>query len=306
MRQALRAGRHANVRLYDFRRPDKFSKEQMRTLQMLHDNFARMLTTIFSTQFRAVVQVSVADVQQQTYGELMAGIHEPAVLAVVSLAPLEGSALIEIDTGLVFPMLDRLFGGPGQGTDVRRALTDIEVAVLEKVVTSMLGALAESWANLVRLTPGLRSIESNPMFTQIVAPNEICASITLQVRLGPHDGRVQLCLPYVVLEPILPKLSTQQWFALERKVQQDAKVGAELERVVVNLWVRLGTATVTLQELLNLERGDVVQLDRRYGEPVELFVEDRPKFLAVPGRRGSRLAVRIQEALDPAEGSEAM
>src|SRR5690606_1169461 len=149
-----------------------------------------------------------------------------------------------------------------------------------------------------------RTIESNPTFTHIVAPNEVCVIIGFEVRLGPHQGRMRLCLPYIVLEPVLPKLSTQQWFAAERKVERDAQVGSELERVSVGLWVRLGTATVTLQDLLGLEEGDVLQLERRRGEAVEVFVEDQPTFRAVPGRRRDRLAVRIEGLLDDAEGSE--
>ncbi|HEX6990006.1 MAG TPA: FliM/FliN family flagellar motor switch protein, partial [Bacillota bacterium] len=122
--------------------------------------------------------------------------------------------------------------------------------------------------------------------------------------LGAHRGRMQLCLPYIVLEPVVPKLSTQHWFAAERKVRRVEQVGAELERVVVGMWVRLGKATVTLRELLDLEPGDLLQLERRHGQPVEVFVEDQPTYRALPGRRGNRLAVRIEAILEDAGRSD--
>lgn len=296
--------RRQNIRLYDFRRPDKFSKEQIRTLQMLHENYSRTLTTVFTTHLRTGVEMGVAAVHQMTYSEFLNRLDDPTVLAVVDLEPLAGSGLLHLDLDLVFQMLDRLFGGPGQASGERRPLTDIEQSVIERVIVAALDALAGAWANLIQLEPSLRTIESNPTFTHIAAPNEVCAIIGFEVRLGPHRGRMQLCLPYIVLEPVLPKLSTQQWFAAERKVQRDAHVGSELERVLVGLWVRLGTATVTLQDLLGLEPGDLLQLERRRGEPVEVFVEDQPTFRAVPGRRQDRLAVRIEGILDDAEGSD--
>ncbi|HEX6989556.1 MAG TPA: flagellar motor switch protein FliM [Bacillota bacterium] len=298
------AAKPRNIRLYDFRRPDKFSKEQIRTLQMLHDNFARALTTVFTTHLRTGVDVAVTAVQQMTYGEFIGRVDDPAVLAVVELEPLAGTGLFEFDPGLVYPMLDRLFGGPGQSAAERRPLTDIEQSVMERVVEAALEALAGSWSNLVHLQPSLRTIESNPAFTHIVAPNEVCVIITFEVRLGAHRGRMQLCLPYIVLEPVVPKLSTQHWFAAERKVQRVEQVGAELERVVVGVWVRLGKATVTLRELLDLEPGDLLQLERRHGQPVEVFVEDQPTYRALPGRRGNRLAVRIEAVLEDAGRSD--
>jgi len=294
--------RRSNIRLYDFRRPDKFSKEQIRTLQMVHDNYARALATVFTTHLRAGVEVGVTAVHQTTYGEFLDRLDDPNLLVVVELEPLPGTGLLQVDLDLVFQMLDRLFGGPGHGMAERRPLTDIERSVYDRVMSAALDALAGSWSNLVRLRPSIRAVESNPTFVQIVAPNEMCAVIGFEVRVGSHRGYMRLCFPYIVLEPVLPKLSTQQWFAAERKVQADAHVGSDLQRVQVGLWVRLGTAVVTVRDLLGLEPGDLIQLDRRRGEPVEVFVEDQPTFRAMPGRRRDRLAVRIEAVLDDPEG----
>lgn len=304
MLRDLRGTGQRNVRLYDFRRPDKFSKEQMRTLQLLHDNCARILTTAFSTQFRTVVQAEVAYVQQLTFHEFIQDVADPAIIAVMQPQPLTGSALVVLDPQLAFPMIDRLFGGPGHAGEVDRPLTDIEETVLQRVIVTIFTSLADAWSNLVTLVPALRSMESNPMFAQITAPNEICAVIGFQVSLGAHVGRIQFCIPYLTLEPVISQLSTQQWFAQERQVDEDIKIGSELEHVVVEVWARLGSVTLPLREMLGLKPGDVIPLRRRRGDPIELFVEDQPKFLVNPGRRGERLAVQVEGAYDPNEGSD--
>ena len=298
----IAARRH--VRVYDFRRPDKFSKEQIRALQMIHEAFARSVTTAFSAQFRILSEVSVDAVEQVTYGEFMARVDDPAILAVVALEPLAGSAVMELDYRVAFPIIDRLFGGPGQPPERPRALTDIEATVIQRVVRTMFESLAEAWANILELRPTLQAVESNPMFAQIVAPGEMCANIGFQVRLGAHRGALQFCLPFITLEPILPKLSSHRWFGQERHADQVAgrPLAPELERLVVDLWACLGTTTIRLGDLLRLRAGDVLRLDRAHGADIELFVEDRPKFRAQPGRVGKRLAVLIKGPVGDADG----
>ncbi|HPB83895.1 MAG TPA: flagellar motor switch protein FliM, partial [Spirochaetota bacterium] len=167
------------VKIYDFRRPDKFSKDQIRTLQMMHETFARLTTTALSAQLRALVSVHVASVDQLTYEEFIRSIPNPTTLAVVNMDPLKGSAVLEIDPSITFTIIDKLFGGRGEQTKISRELTDIEQSVMEGIIVRILGNLREAWSNVIDLRPRLGNIETNPQFAQIVPPNDMVVLITL-------------------------------------------------------------------------------------------------------------------------------
>lgn len=297
------SGSRKTIRVYDFRRPDKFSKEQIRALHMVYDSFTRSLTTALSAQLRIAVEVSVSDVEQLTFAEFLERLEEPCVLALISVAPLNGTAVMELDAGLVFPIIDRMFGGSGQPAGGSRPLTDIEEAIIRRVINAILGALKEAWADLIQLEPSLRSVESNPMFAQVVAPGEMCANTVFELDLGSHKGRLQLCMPHLVLEPVMPKLSTHRWYLGDGK-QHDAGSTVELDQVVVDLWVRLGTARLKFSELMGLQPGKVLILDRKHDDEVDLFVGDRPKFRVLPGKRGQRLAVQVTGVINENDGGE--
>jgi len=292
------------VRLYDFRRPDKFSKDQIRTMQMLHDNVARMLTTYFSANFRTMVQFTVESVDQLTFGEFIRAVPNPAVTAVVGLAPLEGNAIIEIQPSIAFPMVDRLFGGLGQGQEKARALTEIEETAIERVVRGILANLADGWKNIVELRPKLEAVESNPLFIQVVSPSDSCIVISLSARIGDQRGAINVCIPYVVLEPVLPRLSVQQWFAATKR-ETPAHIRDSLRRrlgqVMVSIRAELGRTEITVRDLLNLEVGDVVPLDSNLDDEVSVFVEDEEKFRGRPGTVSNRLAVQVTEVVSGGE-----
>lgn len=296
--------RDRRLRVYDFRRPDKFSKDQLRTISMIHDNFTRLLTTYFSATFRTMLQVSLLSVDQVTYGEFTRGISEPAIMGVFSLPPLKGTAVLDLQPSVAFPMLDRLFGGPGQSLDKIRALTDIETSVMERLIRGFLSSLREAWQNVVAFEPKLEAIETNPLFAQVVAPNEICVAVTVEIRVGEHRGNLQLCLPYLVLEPVVPKLSAHNWFASaqrETSPEMLAALNRRLEEARVPVVAVLGEATVTFGELLNLEPGDVVLLNRRARDEITVLINTRPKFAALPGTLGGRLALRLTRVIEQEE-----
>lgn len=299
-------GQRKTIRVYDFRRPDKFSKEQIRSLHMIYDTFSRSLTTSLSAQLRVAVQVSVRDVQQLTFAEFLERLDDPTTIALVSLPPLDGSAVMELDTRLTFAIIDRIFGGSGHSPEKPRALTDIEETVIKRVLKAMLGSFQEAWSSIIHLEPELRSIESKPMFAQIVSPGEMCANTVFELDLGPLSGRLQVCVPHIVLEPVIPKLSTHRWFMSESRTGEGRGAGSrvDLNGVDVNVTVRLGTAWVKFGELAKLAPGQILPLNRRRDEEVELIVGDRPVFKAVPGRRGQRLAVRITGVIEDMDGGE--
>lgn len=293
--------RQARVRLYDFRRPDKFSKEQTRTLELIHENFARFLTTTWSGHLRTMVQVFLEDIRQMTFGEYLAPLSDPAIMAVFNMSPLEGTAIMDMDPQVAFTMIDRLFGGPGHALDERRPLTELEQGVIQRMLTTSLQGLREAWAQVATIQPKLLSMESNPLFLQVVPLNDVVIMIRFATKLGEHRGHFQLCLPYLLLEPILPKLSAHQWFARERQRARPVGMEQQLRQVDVDVWVELGRSGLTLKDLMELEVGDVVPLTPRAPNTVTVYIEDQPCLLGRAGRVGDRLAVNIIGPVDERE-----
>ena len=292
------------VKIYDFKRPDKFSKDQIRTLQMLHDSFARLLTTSLSAQLRTMVQIQVVSVEQLTYDEFVRSIPTLTTLTIFDMEPLEGSGILELGPNVTFPIIDRLLGGPGYAPERSRELTDIEEIIIGKILNRMLDYLQESWKNVVAFNPSLKSIETNPQFVQIVPPNDMVVLITLNAMIGRNDGIMTICLPYIVLEPILSKLSAHYWFASTRKettVENLSLIKKKIEKAKVPIVVELGGAVIPIQELLQLQVGDVLPLDAPLNKEMEVKIGTRIKYKARPGLAGNRVAVQITSIVEEGE-----
>ena len=200
------------IKIYDFKRPDKFSTEATRTIKMMHETFARQTTTTLSAQLRTLAHVHVATVEQLTYEEFIRSIPAPTTLALINMDPLPGSAVLEIDPSITFSIIDRLFGGKGQSIKIQRELTDIEGSVMEGIIVKILANMREAWNTVIDLRPRLGTIETTPQFAQIVPPNDIVILVTLEVKVGDEEGMMNFCLPYVTVEPVVSKLPTQYWF----------------------------------------------------------------------------------------------
>lgn len=293
---AAKVERHRKIKIYDFKRPDKFSKDQIRTLQMIHESFARQATTTLSAGLRTLVHVHVGTVDQLTYDEFIKSIPNPTMLAVLGFSPLKGNAVIEFDPAITFAMIDRAFGGRGAPTQLNRELTDIEQAVMVRNIKELLKNVKDAWANVVDLEPNLISTESNPQFVQIVPPNDMVVLVTLEMRIGEVEGLANLCIPYITIEPILTKLSAQFWFtAIRRGVSTEAveAVRKRLNRTPITLTVRLGEADLSMGELLALAPGDYVRLTTPVREDARLVVAGREKFTCRVGAVGRKVAVEV-------------
>lgn len=293
------------VKVYDFKRPDKLSKDQLRTLQMIHETFARLNTTMLSAQLRSNVQINVVSVDQLTYEEFIRSIPEFTILAIFDTGSLEGNAILEINPNIIFTVIDRLFGGPGEIIELTRELTDIEQTVVERVLLKLLGNLRESWSNIIEVSPRVEQIESNPQFVQIVGPNEMVVLITFEVRIGQAEGMMNMCIPYIMIEPIVSKLSAQYWFSSVRKESNAENFEAlkgKLNKVKVPFVVNVGSADITLKDLINLKAGDVMPLKSDIKNPMDVFVGNNLKFKAVPGTIGKKMAVSINEVIHEKEG----
>jgi len=296
------------IKIYDFKRPDKFSKEQIRTVSIMHETFARLTTTSLSAQLRSLVQVHVASVDQLTYEEFIRSIPNPTTLAVINMDPLKGSAVLEIDPAITFSIIDRLFGGKGESVKVSRDLTDIEQSVMEGIIVRILGNMREAWSQVIDLRPRLGQIETNPQFAQIVPPTEMVVLDTLETKIGEVEGMMNFCIPYLTIEPIISKLSAQYWYSSVRRGTTTENLNILRERlstVDVNLVAEIGNMDLTVREVLSLGVGDVIRLPNvRAGDPMELKVGNRAKFLYKPGVVGRKLAVQIVKKLAESEEDE--
>lgn len=291
--------RKRTIKKYDFASPDKFSKEQLRTLQMISDNFARFLTSTLSAYLRSVIQVNLVSVSEESYEEFLKSLPNPTVLAVFSLLPLEGTAVIEMNPNIMFTMFERLMGSKNitpQTTAAGRELTDIEQSIAENLFTRILNSLKDAWANICNFNPRIVTLETNPGFAQIISPNDRVASIVIEIKIAEIGGIMNLCLPHIVLEPILPKLSTQLLFTGVKKTaspESQEILKKRLEKAIIPLVVELGNTTVTLSEVLQLKIGDVIRLDTDVNSKLKVKIGDKVKFFAQPGRIGDRICIQI-------------
>jgi len=290
------------IKIYDFKRPDKFSKDQIRTVSIMHETFARLTTTSLSAQLRSLVAVHVASVDQLTYEEFIRSIPNPTTLAVIDMDPLKGSAILEIDPAITFSIIDRLFGGQGEGAKFSRELTDIEQSVMEGIIVRVLGNLRESWSTVIDLRPRLGGIETNPQFAQIVPPSEMVVLVTLETKVGDVEGMMNLCIPYLTIEPIISKLSAQYWYSSVRRgtTTENLNILRErLENVGVTIKAEIGRMQLAVRDVLALRAGDIIRLSNtRVNDPMVLMIGDRKKFLCRPGVIGNKLAVQISKKLE--------
>ncbi|MEN2998229.1 MAG: flagellar motor switch protein FliM [Brevinematia bacterium] len=285
-----------NIKSYDFRRPDRFSKDQLRTLQMIHETFARLTSTFLSAQLRLVVQVHVASTDQLTYEEFSRSIPSPTTLGIINMEPLKGSAVLEIDPTITFVVIDRLFGGKGETLKDNRELTDIEKSVMESVIVRILSNLRESWANVIDLRPRLGNIEVNPQFAQLVPPTDMVVLITFDVKIGEAEGMMNLCVPYVTIEPIMSKLSAQYWYSGIKKIMTKETldlVKDTLNKVELDISVIIGSTTLKFRDIRKLKPGDVIRLDQSMRDNMIMKVENKEKFYCRPGKVGKKVAVQI-------------
>lgn len=293
------------VKTYDFKRPDKLSKDQLRTLQMIHETFARLNTTMLSAQLRTTVQIQVISVDQITYEEFTRSVPEFTIMGIFDTGSLEGNAILELNPSIAFALIERLFGGMGEKSDVSRELTDIELTIIERIMLKQLNNLKEAWENIIQVSPRIEQIESNSQFVQIVGPNEMVALITFEVKIGDMEGMMNLCLPYPMIEPIVPKLSAQYWFSNIKKEGTTENLKAlkeRLNRVSVTVIAELGETEIRLNELLSLKNGDVININQSIDKLMNIKVGNKVKFRGVPGKIGKKMAMSIKEILKEEEG----
>ncbi len=299
-----KADEYEKLKVYDFKRPDKFSKDQLRAIQMIHESFARQTTTVMSTLIRSIVSCEVASVEQLAYEEFVNYMVQPTVIGMVEMHPFDGSMLVEINPGLVFAIIDRMLGGRGTFSGNVRELTDIEKTVIERVIMRILELLEDSWSTVVDVRFRFESMESNPFFVQICSPSDMVLVVIMKLRVADVEGMLSLCFPYFLMEPIMDRLSSQQWFASTSHKGDDEvrkNLLLSMNKVKMPLAMELGHTILSLTDVYGLQVGDVIKLDETKDSDISVRVGNQIRFKARPGTLNGKMAVELTKVLSQPE-----
>jgi flagellar motor switch protein FliM len=282
-------------RKYNFRKPNKFTKDQLRTLFMINENLSRILANFLSGYLRNNIDIKIESVEQATYEEFLANITSPVLLTVFQMSPLDGSAVIQTDNNFTSPVIDLLFGGSGTKNIQPKEFTEIELRVLKNLNQKILDNMATAWAGVFAIKPTVELMETNPQFNQIVSPNETVAIIALSTVITGHKSVMHLCFPWETLKEAIPNLTAQNWFAARKNlnISKSKDIENSLGKVPLSLSAYCGETRLTIQELLQLEVGDVILLDSALGEDMDLLVENHPKYKVQPGIVDDKLAIVV-------------
>lgn len=288
------------VRNYDFARPAKFSKEHLRTLEIIYEHYGRLLSTNLPLYLRKNVQISVASSETVVFSEFSNALSNPVILGIVNFRPLQGQVILELAPNLGFAMIDRMLGGQGVPIEKERDFSDIELVILEKIMIVCMQLMKDPWKNVVDIDPFLERIETNPQFAQIIAPNDMIAIVTLNVKIGDVEGFMNVCLPFFTVENVMDKLNTKFWYSTMKESSDEdysRYVEAMIRRVDVPVKAVLGHSAITVNDFVNLQCGDIIRLDTKADQELQIYVGNIKKFLALPGKSDDDYAVRVTSVI---------
>ncbi len=294
--QMERDDKKIDIKPYDFKRPNKFSKEHLRTLQMIFEEFSRSAATFLSGYLRTMVQIDVISSEQLTYYEFNNSITNLMILGIVDFSPLSGSIILGLYGNTAYSIIDRILGGNGQEEYNSRNFTEIELVLMEQIIKELVGYLRDPWSNFLDLRPTLQKIETNAQFAQIAASNEAVALLTMNIKIGKNEGYMIVCIPHMVIEPIIARLSTRFWFSTPNTsvdTQDTKNIEKEIEYTYVTLKGVLGKAEVKVSDIVHLLSGDVIQLKNKVSDGVDIYVEDKKMFKGIPGKKNNSVSVKI-------------
>ena len=294
--QEMQNNNEKSVKNYDFKRPAKFSKEHLRTLELIFEHYGRLLSTNLPVYLRKNVQVNVASSETVTFSEFSNALSNPVILGIVNFQLLSGNIIIELTANVGYAILDRMLGGQGTPLDKLRDYSEIELGILDKILSACTQLLREPWKNVIEVSPLLERIETNTQFAQIIAPNEMIAIVTLNVKLGDVEGFMNICLPFMTIEDIIDNLNTKFWFTnMASSDSEDQSVYLEslLRKVDVPVKAVLGKSQIQVGDFLGLQCGDIIRLDTRMDSELDIYVGNIKKFTAAPGTEHNKYAVRV-------------
>ena len=294
----------SGVKPYDFNLPTKFSKEQLRTLENIFENFSRSVSSFLTGYLRTAVTLEVANSEQLLFKDFSLALMNPVILAMTEWAPLKGNVLVELSNNMGYTIIDRILGGPGFGLKAMRDFSEIETILLERVLTQIMSYLPEAWDNIFSIRPRLERLETNSQFAQIMAGNDLVALVVIRIKIGSAEGHLNFCLPHLVLEPIMDQLKTRFWFATHDDEDiEEYRIGVEeeIEKAKVPVSAVIGKTNIMVNDFVNLQRGDVLKLDSYINSDLEIKVGNLLKFYAKPGTVRGRYAFQISTFIEKEE-----
>lgn len=291
----MRESEEKQVKGYDFNHPTKFSKEHLRTLEIIFEHYSRLISTNLPVYLRKNVQVTVASSETVSFSEFTNSMSNPVILGIINFAPLNGNIIIEMATNLAYAMLDRMLGGSGLPLEKIREFSEIELMIIQKVLVMFAQLLREPWKNVIDISPVLNRLETNPQFAQVIGPNEMIAIVTLNVKVGDVEGFMNVCLPFFTLEDVMDKLNTKYWFAslVEQDEGHAEAMEIMLEKAEVPITVLLGKSSISVNDFVNLQKGDIIKVGTKIDEELDVYVGKIKKFKALPGTASDKYAVRV-------------
>jgi flagellar motor switch protein FliM len=292
----LKEEKEKQVKNYDFARPVKFSKEHLRTLEIIFENYGRLLSTNLPVYLRANIQVEVMNAEAVTYSEFTNSLANPALLGIVDFAPLNGNILIEMAANIGFAIVDRMLGGEGKALERTREFSEIELLIIERIMNECVNMLREPWTNVAEINPRLERIETNSQFVQIISPSEMIAIVTINIKMGDVEGLMNVCLPYLTLEDVMDKLNTKYWFSTMQSADEESNretIETLISRAPMPVKAVLGNSMISVSSFINLQPGDIIRLDTKVDEELDVYVGNIKKFAALPGASGKNYAVRV-------------
>lgn len=289
---------------YNFARPSKFSKEQLRSLEIVFDNYSRMMSSFLTGYLRTTVNVELANAEQVTYSEFNNLLLNPVILSIVDFSPLKGSIILEMSANIGYSIIDRILGGPGIGMKKLRDFSDLEKILLERVIVQALSFIPETWENIAEIRPRLEKIETNSQFAQIISPNEMTALVTLTIKIGGIEGLINFCIPYMVIEPIMDRLNTKYWFSRaedDEETTHAENIEIQLEKAEVKVSAIIGKTYINVIDFINLQAGDIIPLDSYVNSDLNIMVGNLLKFKGKPGVSRGKNAIQVTSLVDKEE-----
>ncbi len=298
--EEIKDTKEKQVKNYDFARPSKFSKEHLRTLEIIFEHYGRLLSTNLPVYLRKNIQVDVMNSEAVTYSEFSNALSNPVLLGVVELEPLHGDILMELASSLGYAMVDRMLGGVGLPLEKSRDFSEIELLIIERIMNVCVNLLREPWANVTELHPRLQRIETNSQFAQIISPGEMIAIVTINLKIGDVEGLMNICLPFITLEPVMDKLNTKFWYSnmqvRDEETYQEV-IQDLIEHAPISVKAVLGKSQIALSDFIGLMPGDIIRIDRGVDQELDIYVGNMRKFTALPGSSGQNYAVRVTSVI---------
>ena len=296
------------VTIYDFKRPERVGKEQMRALQTLHEGFGRNFGAALSALLRSIVDVKLTSVDQLTYNEFVFSLENPTCFNLLKAKPLEGNLILDLNPSILYPIIDRLLGGGRESSSfARRPLTEIELRLVSRITSLFLIELRNAWENVLELDLSVERVESNPQLMQIVPPNEVVVLISFEVSIGDVRGMINLCIPFNSIERIASKLTANSWAAYGKHKatpENTETLTRGLRGSVVEMIAHLGSSAITTRDLLGLRVGDIITTKKDINHPLMISVEGVPKFHASIGQVKGHKAIQVEDQIDPEDPVE--